>query len=306
LLVLAALIWGLAFVAQTGAADKIPPLALNAARSLITAVLLFGFLAIRRAVFQTPTLPPKGNRIKHCLLPGVICGCFLTVSMNLQQFGIVAYPAGVAAEARAGFLTALYVILVPLIGIFLGKKLNLPLIVAVLIATVGIYLLCVSGGLSGIYIGDVLMFLCAISFALHILSVDRFGGHTDGILLSMSQFAVVGILSTVLSLIFEVTSFPALFSAWKEILFLGIFSGGVAYTLQIIGQKYAEPSVASITMSLESVFATLGGWLISGNSLTLREWFGCGLVFAAIVLAQLPPPFQKKKSKPETTSGNYE
>lgn len=297
LLVLAALIWGLAFVAQTGAADKIPPLALNASRSIITAILLFGFLAVRRAIFKTPILPPRGTRTKHALLPGIICGCLLTVSMNLQQFGIVAYPAGVAAEARAGFLTALYVILVPIIGIFLGKKLNLPLIIAVLIATVGIYLLCVSGGLSGIYMGDVLMFMCAISFALHILSVDRFGSHTDGILLSMSQFAVVGILSAVLSLIFESASFPAIFSAWKEILFLGIFSGGIAYTLQIVGQKYAEPSVASITMSLESVFATLGGWLISGNALALREWIGCGLVFVAIVLAQLPSPLQKKKPK---------
>lgn len=300
LLVLAALIWGLAFVAQTGAADKIPPMALNASRSIVTAIFLFGFLAIRRLVRKTPIIPEKGKRLKTWILPGVICGCFLTVSMNLQQFGIVAYPVGVAAEARAGFLTALYVILVPLIGIFLGKKLNVMLVSAVLIATLGIYLLCLSGGFDGIYMGDFLLFLCAISFALHILSVDRFGSETDGILLSMSQFAVVGILSTILSLSFEMTSFEAIFSAIGEILFLGIFSGGIAYTLQIVGQKYAEPAVASITMSLEGVFATLGGWLISGNALSGREWFGCALVFTAIVLAQLPSPFQKKHTQKDS------
>lgn len=306
LLILAALIWGLAFVAQTGAADKIPPIALNASRSVVTAIFLLGFLLIRRLVRKTPILPAKGKRLKICVLPGVICGCFLTVSMNLQQFGIVAYPAGVAAEARAGFLTALYVILVPIIGLLLGKKLNLPLIGAVLIATLGIYMLCLSGGFDGIYTGDILLFLCAISFALHILSVDRFGSNTDGILLSMTQFAVVGILSTVLSLCLETTSFAAILSSVGEILFLGIFSGGIAYTLQIVGQKYAEPTVASLSMSLESVFATLGGWLISGNTLTTREWFGCGLVFAAIVLAQLPSPFQKHKKQNDSPKRDSE
>ena len=300
ILILAALIWGLAFVAQTGAADKIPPFALNASRAIITAILLLAFLTIRRLIFKIPILPPQKKRGRHWLLPGIVCGFFLTVSVNLQQYGIAAYPPGAAAEARAGFLTALYVLLVPLIGIFIGKKFNLSMIVSVLIATAGIYLLCVSGGIGGIYAGDFIMLLCAVSFALHILSVDSFGSETDGILLSMSQFAVVAVLSAVLSLIFETTSFAAIFSAWKEILFLGIFSGGIAYTLQIIGQKYAEPAVASITMSLESVFATLGGWLISGNGLSMREWFGCGLVFVAIVLAQLPSPFQKKKADPES------
>lgn len=290
LLTLAALIWGLAFVAQTGAADKIPPFALNAARSIVTFFFLWMFLALRRLWKGTPILPPQKERVRGWLLPGILCGCLLTVSVNLQQFGIVAYPDGVAAEARAGFLTALYVILVPIFGIFLGKKLRLPLVGAVLVAVVGIYLLCLSGGISGIYTGDVLMLLCAASFACHILSVDRFGSHMDGILLSMTQFAVCGVLSAILSLALENPTLGGILSALPQILFLGIFSGGIAYTLQIIGQKFAEPTVASLTMSLESVFATLGGWLISGNKLSPREWLGCALVFAAIVLAQLPSP----------------
>ena len=299
LLVLAALIWGLAFVAQNNAADKIPPMALNASRSLITAILLFLFLLLRKGITKLPILPPAPERKRKWILPGVLCGCFLAVSMNLQQYGIVAYPAGTATEARSGFLTALYVILVPILALFFGKKLRLLLMGAVCIATVGIYLLCVSDGMEGIYWGDVLMLMCALSFAMHIHSIDRFGSETDGILLSMSQFAVAGVLSAVFSLIFEAPTLSGILAAIGEILFLGVFSGGIAYTLQIVGQKYAEPTVASITMSLEGVFATLGGWLISGNALTAREWFGCALVFFAIVLAQLPSPnFKRRKSIP--------
>ena len=298
LLCLAALIWGTAFVAQTTAADIIPPFALNASRSIVTAIVLSLFLLVRRAITKIPILPPRGLRKKNWLIPGILCGFCLAVSVNLQQFGIVAYPAGVAAEARAGFLTALYVILVPIIGLFLGKKLNLMLAGAVLIAMGGIYMLCLSGGFDAIYLGDVLMFTCAVSFAFHILTVDRFGMNMDGILLSMTQFAVCGIISLILSLSLETTSVSALLSCTVEILYLGIFSGGIAYTLQIVGQKYAEPTVASLTMSLESVFAALGGWVISGNVLSFREWIGCGLVFAAIVLAQLPAPrfFGKRDS----------
>jgi len=179
LLCLAALIWGLAFVAQTGAADKIPPFALNASRSIVTFFFLWLFLMLRRLWKGTPILPKKEKRLRSWLLPGILCGFLLSVSVNLQQFGIVAYPDGVAAEARAGFLTALYVILVPIFGIFLGKRLSVPLVGAVLVAVVGIYLLCLSGGISGIYSGDVLMLLCASSFALHILSVDRFGSDVE-------------------------------------------------------------------------------------------------------------------------------
>ena len=159
-------------------------------------------------------------------------------------------------------------------------------------------MLCFSGGVTGFYLADVLVFICAISFSLHIMAVDRFVGITGGVKLSVMQFLVCGALSAVLALLFERGSidFNNILSASPQILYLGIMSSGVAYTLQIVGQKYAEPAVASISMSLESVFAALGGWIISGNSLRGREIIGCLLVFGAIILAQLPE-FNKKDSK---------
>ncbi len=220
----------------------------------------------------------------------LVCGICLAISVNFQQFGIAAYPKGVSSEARAGFLTALYVILVPIFSVCLKKKVGVPVLMGVVIAVIGVYLLCFSGGVSGFYLGDVLVFLCAISFALHIMSVDRFVAITGGVKLSIMQFSVVAVISAVLALIFEFEqiSISNILAAAPQILYLGVMSSGVAYTLQIVGQKYAEPTVASITMSLESVFAALGGWVISGNSLTFRELIGCSLVFLAIIVAQLP------------------
>ena len=212
------------------------------------------------------------------------------MAINFQQFGIAAYSKGVASEARAGFITALYVILVPIFSIFLKKKVGLPVLLGVIIAISGIYLLCFSKGVSGINIGDFLIFLCAVSFALHIMSVDKFVGFTGGVKLSIMQFLVAAVVSGILALIFESDKIEMgnILAASPQILYLGIMSSGVAYTLQIVGQKFAEPTVASITMSLESVFAALGGWLISGNALTTRELLGCGLVFVAILVAQTP------------------
>ena len=164
-------------------------------------------------------------------------------------------------------------------------------------ALFGFYLLCLSGGLGGIYLGDLLIFISAVSFSLHILSIDKFVGITGGIKLSIMQFTVVGVLYSVLALIFEHPQISNILAAVPQILYLGIMSSGVAYTLQIVGQKYAEPSVASLSMSLESVFAALGGWIISGNALSLKEFCGCALVFAAIIVAQLPDMIVSKKKK---------
>ena len=157
--------------------------------------------------------------------------------------------------------------------------------------------MCLSGGIGGIYIGDLLIFICAVSFSLHILSIDKFVGVTGGVKLSVMQFTVVGVLSSVLALIFERPELSNILSAAPQILYLGIMSSGVAYTLQIVGQKYAEPSVASLSMSLESVFAALGGWVISGNTLSARELYGCALVFAAIIAAQLPEMMASRKKQ---------
>lgn len=283
----AALIWGLAFVAQSDAADLVPPFTFNALRSFIGAAALLVFYAVQNRG-KTRFFPPERQGKKRYLLAAVVCGFLLTVSVNFQQFGLVFYPDGAAAEARGGFITALYVVLVPVISVFLGKKPRAITWLSVAIALAGFYFLCLTGGFRSIYLGDVLIFLCAIAFSLHIISIDRFVSYTGGIKLSIMQFTVVGVLSAVLALCFERTTLSAVLAAAPQILYLGIMSSGVAYTLQIVGQRYAEPSVASLSMSLESVFAALGGWLISGNTLAPREIAGCALVFAAIITAQIP------------------
>ena len=296
ILCLAALLWGLAFVAQAQAADLVPPFIFNALRSFIGAAFLFCLLLIKKCKTNAPIFPKEKTKFKEMLIGGVLCGVLLAISVNFQQFGLSAYPAGAASEARAGFLTALYVVLVPVISIFFGKKSSLPIWLAVIVATGGIYMLSLSGGIESIYLGDVLVFVCAISFSFHILAVDRYGEPVGGILLSMLQFLTCGILSGVLSLCMEEIVWANVLAAAPQILYLGIVSSGIAYTLQIYGQKYAEPAIASLSMSLESVFAALGGWIISGNTLTLREFGGCALVFLAIVVAQLPQFFVKKET----------
>ncbi len=290
ILITAALIWGLAFVAQSSGAEVVPPFFLNSARSFIGALFLLVFLSLKDKRKGIAIIPNKKEDKYHLLKGGIICGIFLSISANFQQFGIAAYPDGVASEARSGFITALYVILVPLFAIFKGNKISIKVILGVIIAIIGIYMLCLTGGIDKIYLGDILVFVCAICFSFHIMSVDKFVTKVDGVRLSMVQFLVCGIISGILSLVFELDNLSVsnIISATLPILYLGIMSSGVAYTLQIVGQKFAEPTIASITMSLESVFAALGGWLIAGNLLTARELFGCALVFIAIIVAQLP------------------
>ncbi len=297
ILVTAALIWGLAFVAQSGAAALVPPFTFNALRSFIGAGALYIFFKITNLKQKNTFFPGEKGERKGYYLAATVCGVCLAVSINFQQFGIAAYPKGVASEARAGFITALYVILVPIFSVFFRKKVGLSVWLGVVIAIVGIYMLCFSGGIGGIYLGDVLVFLCAISFTSHIMAVDKFVAVTGGVKLSIMQFVIAGAISLILGAVFELSSIDLsnILAAAPQILYLGIMSSGVAYTLQIVGQKYAEPAVASISMSLESVFAALGGWLISGNALSNREIFGCALVFVAIITAQLGD-FKRKAS----------
>lgn len=293
----ASLIWGLAFVAQSDAADLVPSFTFNALRSFIGAAALFVFYKITNRKSKDSFFPADKSLKKQYFLAAAVCGLMLTISVNLQQFGLAAYPSGAAAEARGGFITALYVVLVPVISFFMGKKTSPVICLSVLVALSGFYLLCLSGGVGGIYLGDLLIFICAVSFSLHILSIDKFVGITGGVKLSVMQFTVVGVLSSVLALIFERPELSNILAAAPQILYLGIMSSGVAYTLQIVGQKYAEPSVASLSMSLESVFAALGGWIISGNALSVKEFFGCALVFAAIITAQLPEMLASRKKR---------
>ncbi len=294
----AALLWGLAFVVQNRAADKIPPFAFNCMRSFIGAVFLFGFMAIMSIKNKDYVIIPKTLSKKLLFTGSAICGIVLAVATNFQQFGISAYPAGAPVEARSGFITALYVIIVPLLSVFVKRRVPILVWIASLVAVGGFYMLCLFEGAGGFYIADILVLGCTFAFSLHIIVIDKYCGDIGGVRLSAFQFVFCGIVSGIMSLIFEldVISVSNIISVIPEILYMGIVSSGIAYTLQIVGQKYAEPAIASLSMSLESVFAALGGWIITGNALKGNEIIGCLLVFAAIVLAQIPEFFKKKNA----------
>lgn len=297
ILCVAALLWGLAFVAQTNA-SAVPSFLINCLRSYISVPFLYIVYRIVKRKNPEPVFPKDKKERKTVITGAIVCGIFLAISVNFQQFGIAFYPDGAAVEAHSGFITALYVIIVPLFSVFLKRKISPLVWISVVIALVGFYLLCFKSGLDGFYFADLLVFVCAICFSLHILAVDKFVGAVGGIRLSMLQFLVCGTVSGILSLIFEIPDYngAVLLNAMPYILYLGIMSSGVAYTLQIIGQKYAEPAFASLSMSLESVFAAIGGAL-AGNLLTTREFIGCAVVFAAIIIAQIPELIASKKEK---------
>lgn len=282
ILLLTALIWGTAFVAQTSAADSISPFSFLFFRSILASIFLFLLV-----LFQNRN--KKGEKIwnKSVIIAGIFCGIPLAIASVLQQIGIGMYPQDSAPSGRAGFLTATYVIIIALYSIFKNKKIRIVILIATVVCMVGMYLLCLSGGIAEIYTGDVLVFLCAIGFAIYILVVDKFG-TVDTTKVSCIQFTFVTVFSLVGMLIFEDTSLSDIRNAALPICYAGIFSSGIAYTLQMVGQKYAEPTVATIVMSLESVFAALSGWLILNEQLKGRELIGCVLVFIAVILAQLP------------------
>ena len=299
ILAVAAFIWGMAFVAQNMASECVPTFTILACRSFIGAVALFLFWNITNIKKKDCFFPKEKPLKKEFIKGGIVCGLCLTVASNLQQFGMSLYPEDAPTEAHSGFLTALYVILVPLFSVLSAKKISPLVAVGGIIATGGIYLLCFAGGIGGFYIGDIFLFCCAIAFAFHILSVDKYVGVMGGVKLSVMQFTVTGIVSLIAALIFDrgTTTIQGLIDGALPIIYLGIMSSGVAFTLQIVGQKYAEPAVASITMSFESVFAVLGGLLFSsGGSLKWNEIVGCVVMFAAIIIAQIPELIQSKKA----------
>ena len=213
----------------------------------------------------------------------------LFAATMLQQLGIV-HNSG--EPGKAGFITALYLIMVPLAGMFLKKKVGLKIWIAVVLAVCGMYLLCITEGLS-MTTGDLLLLGCAVVFTMHILVIDYFSPKTDGVALSCIQFLLCGTLGMAGMFLTESVSVSHVLSAWLPLVFSGVFSGGVAYTLQIVAQKDTEPAVASLLMSLESVFAVFGEWLILGQLMSGREFAGCGLMFIGILLTQLP---EKRKN----------
>ena len=295
MLMLCAVIWGVAFVAQSAGMDYVGPCTFNGVRNFIACLALVPVMLFARSIrakgvkTEKGTVRPGDNK-KLLVGGGVLCGIFLCAASLLQQMGIQYTTVG-----KAGFLTALYIVIVPLLGIFLGKMPSLKVWAGVFLALVGTYLLSVQEGFS-ISSGDVLVILCAVLFSFHILLVDRVAPHVDGVKLSCIQFFVSGVISMVLAFILEKPELGSILQAWLPLLYTGLLSSGVGYTLQILGQRKASPTVASLILSLESVFAALAGWLLKGEALLPKELFGCVLVFAAVVIAQLPSWKRKRAS----------
>lgn len=293
ILLLAAFIWGTAFVAQTSGAGAVGTFTFNAARSIVGALFLAVVIVIKNVLDKRNNSGKVINTENNSRLQtwplgaGIICGIVLFAAMTFQQYGISVYPQGVAASGRSGFITATYVVMVSVVSVFMGKKMHWIIGVSVTGCVAGMYLLCMSGGVSGIYLGDVLVFLGAICFTIHILVIDKFSS-TDSMKMSCIQFIVIAIISTFAMIFKENITFAGIKAALVPILYAGVLSSGIAYTLQMVGQKYAQPSVASIVMSLESVFAVLAGWIVLGELLKPKEIMGCVLVFAAVILAQVP------------------
>ena len=293
-LLLAAVIWGFAFVAQTSGAKTIPTFTFNFLRSYIAFLFLGNLIAVF-AIKNREILPKAKGERKELIIGGILCGIALFTATSFQQYGISLYPEGAGASGRSGFITALYVVIVPCVSALIFRRRIHPFVwCGVVVAIVGMYLLCFSGGLAGVYIGDIMILVCAVCFCGHILLVDRFIDKCNGLLLSYIQFFTMGTLSLIAMLIFEAPDWGEVFKSILPILYLGIMSSGVAYTLQLVGQKHTEPTVASIIMSLESVFAIIGGWLLLHERFSGRELIGCVLVFLAIIIAQAPGFIKKK------------
>lgn len=293
LLMLTALIWGTAFVAQTTGGDTIGAFSFNCIRSLIGGIVLIPVIHVLDT--KTDKKPKTAAEKKTLLTGGIACGCVMFIASSFQQLGI-----NLGTEAgKAGFLTACYILLVPILGLFLKKKCGWNIWIGVVLTLAGLYLLCMNGttGFS-LRFSDGLVIICAVCFSLHILLVDHFSPLVDGVRLSSIQFIISGLIGLIPTFFVDMHHslsgfyawLPALqsWNAWIPILYAGVMSCGVAYTLQIIGQNGLNPTIASLLMSLESVFSVLAGWIILGQKLTPREILGCVIIFAAIVLAQLP------------------
>ena len=295
LLTLTALIWGMAFVFQRKGMESIEPITFTSARMALAAVTvgIAAFIYTKKPVAKTvPAETEKisaeterKNRRKNTVLGGICCGTFLACASIFQQMGIVYTTAG-----KAGFITAMYMIIVPVIGFVLFKKRNTWLVwLAVLIGVAGMYLLCMTEGFT-LTRGDTLVCICAVLFSGHILCCDYFVQRGEAIWISAIQFVTCSALSAVAACILETPTWEKVFSAAIPILYCGILSGGVGYTLQIIAQKFTDPTIASLLMSLESVFAVLAGAILLGERMTLREMAGCVVMFVAIILVQIPLP----------------
>lgn len=286
MLTLTALIWGVAFVAQSEGMNYVGAFTFNACRFIVGGLVLIPCIFYLRKAngdqWAMLTREEQSRQRRTGIIGGICCGIFICAASTLQQFGIAQTTVG-----KAGFITSLYIIIVPILGLFLRKKVGLNIWASVAIAAAGMYLLCITDGFS-IGRGDFLVFLCAVGFSLHILVIDYFSPKADGVVISCVQFFTAGIISSVFMFLLERPTWEAVLSAWAPVLYAGVMSCGVGYTLQVVAQKDVEPTIASLLMSLESVFSLLAGWVLLGQAMSPKELSGCVLVFGAIVLAQVP------------------
>lgn len=323
LLFITALIWGNGFVAQSLGTNYLTPFAFNGIRALLGGIVLlpFVFFRARTAKAGTPNAPSPDNagtpgtsyeskrsaahtrpaethtrkvsflRDKTLLAGGLVCGLCFTLGSTFQQFGIQYTTAG-----KAGFITAFYIVLVPVLGLFVGQRTSSKIWLPVGMALVGLYLLCVNGRLH-LGRGDLLIFICAVMFSFHILAINHYAPKTDGVTLSCIQFFICGVLCLICMFLFEDVHFADIMRAAKPLLYAGVVSCGIAYTLQILGQRDYNPTVASLILSLESSISAISGYFILHEHLSARELTGCVVMFAAVVLAQIP-----KKERKEVTN----
>ena len=291
LLLLTAIIWGSAFVAQKSGMDYVEPFTFNGIRTFIGGLVLIPVI-----FFMEKKNPPeeisreeKTKKNKELLIGGICCGLALFAASSLQQFGVSYTTAG-----KAGFITTLYVVFVPIISVLLRKKVRPIMWLCVAMGAVGLYLLCMTDASFRLTFGDTLVLLCAVAFAVHILTVDHFSPKMDGIKLSCIQFLTVGIVSMVCMFIFEHPDIHDILDCAVPLLYAGVLSCGLGFTFQVVAQKHAEPTVASLLMSLESVFAVVFGALLLHETMSMRELSGCLIIFIAVIISQLP---EKKPQK---------
>lgn len=299
LLLLTATIWGVAFVAQSVGMDYVGPLTFNCVRSLLGGFVLIPCIWFLgrpdgKCVTKERSMQQKKIEQIELLIGGISCGTLLCLASNFQQIGIIYTSVG-----KAGFITACYIVIVPVLGIFLHRKCGVSVWLGVAFALAGLYFLCIKGNISTVEVerfiswlpigkGEILLMICALLFSLHILVIDHFTVRVDGVKMSCIQFFVCGILSGIGMLLTEEPRIAEILMAWQPILYAGVMSCGVAYTLQIVGQKGMNPTVASLIMSLESVISVLAGMVLLSQRLTSWEILGCVMMFVAIILAQLP------------------
>jgi len=280
MLLVASFFWGTTFVAQSLGAEYVSAGTYLALRTYIGILFLLPFVLYRDRKDNRNSKEERRQEFNAFIKGGVLAGLFIFLASFAQQYGI-AYTS----VAKAGFLTALYVVFVPIISFFFGRKFDNKLWICIALSVVGLYMLCMKGRFY-LEMGDAMMVLSAIGFSVQILAVSRYSRRIDPVKLTLSQFIVEAFLATIVMLVLEKPDLASIHSALPAILYAGIFSSGIAYTLQSLGQKNLNPAIASIAMCLESVFGTLSGWIVLGQKLSLREALGCVLMFGAIVLSQ--------------------